>query len=94
MQDPSVQKLQLTVENDNCANPNGQFTVNVKDASGDEQPTGNYAYEWYEGTDLSTGAVISTGHQANGLKSGTTYSVISDRKCNRLPNHRIGRSTR
>jgi len=62
--------------NDNCANPNGQFTVNVKDASGDEQPTGNYAYEWYEGTDLSTGAVISTGHQANGLKSGTTYSVI------------------
>ncbi|WMN11745.1 gliding motility-associated C-terminal domain-containing protein [Marivirga salinae] len=69
---------EITVDsgNDNCTNPNGQLTVNVKDASGVEQPTGNYTYEWYEGTDLSTGAVISTSHEATGLKSATTYSVI------------------
>ncbi|UII19368.1 gliding motility-associated C-terminal domain-containing protein [Fulvivirga ligni] len=60
---------------ENCTNPNGHLRVipNGGDAYG------KYTYEWLEG-DITSTDVVSTSHDATGLKGGTNYTVIVTHK--------------
>jgi len=59
----------------NCKNPNGKLEVSVNGG----EPTGKFTYEWYVGSTVGGGLIISNSHVAANLDPGV-YSVLVTEK--------------